>query len=169
MDQFACSLGSKDCAIYLDCESLEFEYIKGDLDSYEFLLINTNKSRELSDSAYNDRLNECADILQILIENKVCQKSLTELIGKNENDYEKYFGVKPTLYRRFKHVISENNRVLKFCEFYKNKEIHKLGPILSESHLSLKNDYQVSCKELDELYEFSKKDNRILGGLLAFQ
>jgi len=144
MDQFSIVMGKKDNAILLDCNTLQFKYIPVYLDKYSLIVIDTNKKRSLSDSEYNKRRAECKKVLHILrkhrnIEN-LCETSIDDIYDYVGDD---------TLRRRARHVVTEQKRVLESVEMLKKGDVVSFGRLLTASHKSLKNDYEVTGIELD--------------------
>lgn len=161
MDQFAVTMGKKNHAILLDCDTLEYEYAKANIDGAEFIIINSNKKRELADSKYNERRAECEKALSILEKDfdikNLCEldmDNLDEALSKLED---------PVLKRRVRHVVSENNRVYRMIKAMEEGNKEKVGKILYESHDSLKNDYEVTGKELDTLVSEASKIDGVYG------
>ncbi len=158
MDQFIIALGMENKAIMLNTESLEYSYTNVDLKDYKIVIGNTKKSRGLNESEYNTRRSE-ADSAQVILSNKygnreLCLYTIEELDNiKNE--------LSDVQYRRAKHAITENVRVKEAYDCLNNNELIKFGSLLDKSHLSLKDDYEVSCFELDTMVELSKKYNAI--------
>ncbi len=156
MDQYACSLSRKNKALFIDTFSKKYEFVPLDLNKFDFYIIDSGVKHELGNSEYNLRRKECSTILK-----KLNKKSFREITHR---DIEKLNG---TLYKRAKHVLEENERVLKTKEALKNKEIEKIGLYLNESHESLKKLYEVSCEEIDFIVDNLRgKVNgaRIVGG-----
>lgn len=151
MDQFAIALGQKDKAILLDCSLQKYEYIPLELEGYKLIIMNTNQRRELADSKYNERFAECQEALAILKKHytieHLCDLSSAELdhIASYLND--------ATLYKRVKHVITENERVIKANKVLFDKDLITFGELLTASHVSLRDDYAVTGKALDTLAE----------------
>ncbi|HNF48842.1 MAG TPA: galactokinase [Chitinophagales bacterium] len=145
MDQFAVSNGKKNTAILLDCATLEAGYIPADFEDYQLVIINSNKSRLLAESKYNERRSECdqalAAIRQYYPATDLCHAPEIAL-SYIEQD---------TLYARAKHCLLENQRVIFAAQFLKDKNIEAFGRLLVESHISLEEDYEVSCTELDTI------------------
>ncbi|MCH5180754.1 MAG: galactokinase [Erysipelotrichales bacterium] len=151
MDEAAIALGKENKCMLLDCAKFEYKYYNLELNDYSFVVLKTNKPRKLVESKYNERVEECTKALNILkpiydIEN-LCDLSTTELV--NIKDYLN----DDLLYRRVKHVITENNRVNEFIKALQDRKIDHLANILNDSHLSLKNDYEVSGMHLDAIVE----------------
>ncbi|MFO7612624.1 MAG: galactokinase [Clostridia bacterium] len=152
MDQFASAMGRAGHAILLDCRDLSYSYIPIDTSEYSLVIANTNKKRSLGDSAYNQRRNECetalAELKPAFPEARyLCDIGLVRLmdnIGLIEDANRR---------KRAIHVVSENERVLEGAEALKNGDIRRFGELMAGSHESLRDDYEVSCHELDTLVE----------------
>jgi galactokinase len=153
MDQFACINAEVNHAILLNCGSLKYEHIPLHITDYEWVITNTNKPRVLVESAYNQRLNEC-------------HLALNEINRHAQDDFrfEHLCHISPlyfkeleniiysnVLVKRARHAISEQQRVLDMVEALEMGKIKQVGKLLYESHDSLKNDFEVSCIELDTL------------------
>lgn len=165
MDQFAIGKGQKDRAILLNCNSLEYEMIPIHLKDYSIIIMNTKKRRELIDSKYNERRNECEKALSYL-QTKLNIDSLSALDNETfESNIELI--PDPTLQKRARHVVSENQRTLQAAEALKNNDLHTLGKFLNESHVSLRDDYEVTGKELDTLVDSSWKQAGVLGARMT--
>lgn len=161
MDQFASIMGSKNQVMLLDCRSLEFEYFPLDLGDYQLLLLNTNVSHALSDSEYNTRRNECNEGVSILQKKYSKVQSLRDATDEMLNSCSDEMS--EVVFRRCRHVISENSRVLAATQALNMKDFNTLGKLIYQSHRSLQHDYEVSCKELDFLVDLSKSKDYILG------
>jgi len=149
MDQFVVGYGEKDKAILLDTKSLEFEYVKCKLNDMKIVIINTNKRRELAASKYNERLDECKLALKLIQNEGVEVANLCELTVE---DLSRNLHILNTrLRKRVKHVVSENDRVKKAVEALGQNDIITLGKLLNSSHVSLRDDYEVTGRELDEI------------------
>ena len=161
MDQFAIFFGKKDKIILLNCDTLNLKMIDSKFSPYKFLLLNTNVNHNLSSSDYNTRVKECESALKkIKIENKKlsCLANAPEdYIIKNEPLFTK------NEFKRALYVSQENQRVLKSTKLLKTSNFVDFGKLMYKSHEGLKNLYEVSCKELDFLVNYSKKYNYVLG------
>ena len=161
MDQFAIGMGTKDCAILLDCNTLEYRYSKINMDGYKLVIGNTNKKRGLVDSKYNERRAECEEALRILKE----YKNISSLGELTEEDFESLKDKieNPIIRKRAKHAVLENLRTLKAVETLENNDIKTFGELMNQSHISLRDDYEVTGIELDTLVEaaWDQKDNVI--------
>jgi len=161
MDQFASMNGKKNQALKLDCRSLDFEYANINLEGYSIVLCDTKVKHSLASSAYNERRKECetgVKILQNYDENIKALRDVTlSLLEKHKKDFDK------TVYNRCKYVIEENNRVIKAFEALQNNDLKTLGKLMYQSHLGLQHEYEVSCRELDILFDFSFNADEVIG------
>lgn len=151
MDQFAVAMGKADNAIFLDCADLSYQYASVKLPTAKIVITNSKVKHSLVDSAYNDRRNESAQALADL--QTVCGiKTLGDL---TDEEFEKYgSAIKDEIaYKRAKHAVAENQRTIKAVEALKNNDIKKFGELMNASHVSLRDDYEVSCEEVDFLVE----------------
>ncbi len=165
MDQFAVALGKRDSAIFLDTKNLEFELIPLNMSEYKIIISNTNKKRELSSSAYNERRQQCEDAVKILNENGFNISSLREL---SSEELDRVETILPEInFKRVKHVVEENERVLKSVNFLKSGKITEFGKLLNQSHVSLRDYYEVSCFELDVLVEEALKLEETIGSRMT--
>ena len=151
MDEAAIALGLKDKCMLLDCAKFEYEYIDMNLDDYTFVVMKTNVPRSLVSSKYNERVEECEEGLK-LVNQDYNVKNLCELTN-NDLARVKILINNDLIYRRVRHVITENERVREFVHALRNKNIQRLGELLNESHQSLKDDYEVTGKYLDSIVE----------------
>lgn len=146
MDQFAIGMGKKDHAILLDTQTLAYEYVKVNVKDHVFVILNTDKRRELKDSKYNERRSECDRALDILKET-LPMETLCEIDAE-----EPAIQTLPSpLRERVLHVTAENHRVYQMIDAMTRGDIQKMGQLLSESHESLRDLYQVTGFELDRL------------------
>lgn len=166
MDQFAIGMGTKDCAILLDCNTLEYRYSKINMDGYKLVIGNTNKKRGLVDSKYNERRAECEEALRILKE----YKNISSLGELTEEDFESLKDKieNPIIRKRAKHAVLENIRTLKAVETLENNDIKTFGELMNQSHISLRDDYEVTGIELDTLVEaaWDQKD-KVIGSRMT--
>lgn len=150
MDQFIIATAQKDHAILLNTETLEYQQIPIYLKDYSLLIVNTNKKRGLSDSKYNERYQECKDSLLIL-KQKFGIKSLCSLTDE-QLELSKDL-LSETVYRRTRHVQTEQKRTLLSSKALKNGDIKSFANLMIASHVSLKDDYEVTGIELDTLVQ----------------
>ncbi|OYS03132.1 galactokinase [Lactobacillus johnsonii] len=161
MDQFACIMGKNDSAIFLDCNTMEYEYLPLKLGDYEIIIMSTNKEHTLADSAYNDRVRECKNALEKL-KTKLDITSLGELDSQTFDEYA-YLIDDETEIKRARHAVNENERTIRATKAMKDNDLEKLGHLINASHVSLHYDYEVTGKELDTLAEAAWKQDGVLG------
>lgn len=151
MDQFAVAMGKKDNAIFLDCADLSYQYAPVKLPNAKIVITNSKVKHSLVDSAYNDRRNESSQALADL--QKVC--GISTLGELTDEEFEKYGSSIPDeiCYKRAKHAVAENQRTIKAVEALKNNDIETFGKLMNASHVSLRDDYEVSCEEVDFLVD----------------
>ncbi len=165
MDQFASAMGKKDNAIFLDCATLDYEYAPVVLDGMKLVVTNTNKKHKLVGSAYNDRRRECEEAREILAD--ACGiKTLGDL---SNEEFEKYKDAikDPVVRKRAKHAVYENNRAIRAVAELKAGHIEEFGRLMNASHVSLRDDFEVSCEELDILAEEAWKVPGVLGSRMT--
>lgn len=165
MDQFASAMGKKDNAIFLNTADLSYEYAPLVLDGAKILITNSNVKHKLVDSKYNERRSECETAL----------KELQEVVGINglgdltEEQFETYkSAIKDEIRRkRAKHAVYENQRTIRAVEALKNKDIELFGKLMNASHVSLRDDYEVSCEEVDVLAQEAWKIPGVIGSRIT--
>lgn len=165
MDQFVIAMGKKDHAILLDTSNLEYEYLPMRLGDYSIVIMNTGKRRKLTESKYNERRGECEAALKILqgiskIEN-LCDLS-TEEFEKIKDSIKDEI-----LIKRATHVVYENQRVNDSVKALKKDDFKNLGRLMNESHNSLRDLYEVSGAELDEMVRLARKEQGCLGARMT--
>ena len=165
MDQFAIGMGKKDYAIKLNTNDLSYEYAEANLGDTSILIMNTNKKRELADSKYNERRAECDKALELL----KAQKEINFLCDLTVDEFNKISHVltDDVLYRRAKHAIHENERVQFAIEALAIGDLNQFGMLLNQSHESLRDDYEVTGKELDTIVELAWAQNGVLGARMT--
>ncbi len=161
MDQFAVGFGKKDNAIFLNCDTLEYENVPLVLNDHFLIITNTNKRRGLTDSKYNERRSECEKAVELLQPYRPV-RNLSELKTDEIRILEKYIK-DPVVVRRAKHVISENGRVLEAISVLKDNNILRFGELMNQSHDSLRYDYEVTGFELDTLIDEGRKLPGVIG------
>ncbi len=161
MDQFAVANGQKGKAMCLDCDTLDCQQIPFELGEYCLVLMNSKQPRELAGSAYNIRRAQCEQALAIIQE----QQAVENLCAAQISDLE--FLKDEVIYKRAKHVISEQQRVLQSVEALKQGNIPLLGKLLTASHISLDKDYEVSSEGLNLLVNTSIEQDICLGARLT--
>lgn len=161
MDQFANIQGKEGHALKLDCRSLEFELYPFRRSDIKIILCDTNVHRELTSSEYNIRRQQCEEGVQILKQFNPDIKSLRDVdlqtLKKHAGDFT------PTVFRRCKFVLEENNRVEAACKALTNDDLDTFGQLMYKSHYGLRDLYEVSCEELDVLVEIAETMDGIFG------
>lgn len=162
MDQFAIGMSKRDCAILLDCATIKYEYVPLELKDNVILIMNTNKSRSLVTSKYNERCEECAKGLRAVCDNYKRVDFLCEL---EESDLESLKTIinDEVVYKRVRHVVGEMARVKKTYNALNSGDLETVGKLLNASHKSLKEDYEVTGLELDTIVELAQKCDGVLG------
>ena len=165
MDQFASAMGKKDHAIFLDTNTLNYEYAPVVLKDAKIVIVNSKVKHSLVDSAYNDRRNECETALKEL-QTVVDIKTLGDL---NEEEFEQYKDAiqSPVRQKRAKHAVYENQRAVKAVEALKNNNVSLFGELMNQSHVSLRDDYEVSCKEIDILVDLAWETEGVIGSRIT--
>ena len=166
MDQFAVGMGKKDCAILLDCNTLSYRYSKIALDGASIVITNTNKPHSLASSAYNVRRAQCEHALNELKEVKPELNALGELSNEEFNQLAGAIS-EPLERQRARHAVLENNRTLEAVEALEANDVAKFGKLMNESHYSLRDDYDVTGKELDTLAELAWQVDGVIGSRMT--
>ena len=166
MDQFAVGMGKKDCAILLDCNTLSYRYSKIALEGASIVITNTNKPHSLASSAYNVRRAQCEHALNELKEVKPELNALGELSNEAFNQLAGAIS-EPLERQRARHAVLENNRTLEAVEALEADDVVKFGKLMNESHYSLRDDYDVTGKELDTLAELAWQIDGVIGSRMT--
>lgn len=166
MDQFAVGMGKADCAMLLDCNTLDYRYSKIALKDASIVITNTNKPHSLASSAYNVRRAQCEHALNELREVKPELKALGEL---SNEAFEKIAGhIEEQLERqRAHHAVFENNRTLEAVAALERDDVTRFGKLMNESHFSLRDDYDVTGRELDTLAEIAWSLPGVIGSRMT--
>ncbi len=165
MDQFAIAMGKKDNAIFLDTADLSYEYAPVKLENAKIVIMNTCKKRGLGDSKYNERRAECEEALAEL-QTVVDIKSLGELTEEKFEEYKS--AIKSDIrIKRAKHAVYENQRTIKAVAALKANNIEEFGKLMIASHDSLRDDYEVTGKELDTLVAEALKQPGVIGARMT--
>ena len=165
MDQFTSAMGRKDSAIFLDTNTLQYQYADIQLSDAKIVITNSNVKHSLVSSAYNDRRRECETALKDL--QKVV--SISSLGDLSEEQFEQYKDAiqDPICRKRAKHAVSENQRTIRAVQALQNKALEEFGRLMNESHISLRDDFQVSCPEIDLLTELAWSLPGVLGSRIT--
>ena len=165
MDQFAVAMGKKDNAIFLDTNTMKYEYAPIVLDDAKIIITNSKVKHSLVDSAYNDRRQECADALAAL-QAELDIKALGDLTP-DEFEAHKDLIKDPVQLKRVKHAVYENQRTIDAVSALKDGDITKFGELMNQSHISLRDDYEVSCEEIDILVDLAWNIPGVIGSRIT--
>lgn len=165
MDQFASAMGKKDNAIFLDTADLSYEYAPLALNGAKIVVTNSNVKHSLVNSAYNERRSECEKALEEL-------QTVVDIKGLGDLTEEQYEANKSAIkdevrVRRAKHAVYENQRTIRAVEALKNNDLKLFGELMNASHVSLRDDYEVSCEEIDVLVEEAWKIDGVIGSRIT--
>ena len=177
MDQFIIATAKDKTAELLDCATLDFEYVPLIMGDYRFVVMNTKKKRQLADSKYNERRSECENALAQL---KEAALPLPAGAFSNTRDLPNLCALTPeqfsatsscikdqTILRRARHVVTENERVIKAVAALKAGNLKELGELLRQSHASLRDDYEVTGIELDALADAANEQEGCIGARMT--
>ncbi|KMM36892.1 galactokinase [Guptibacillus hwajinpoensis] len=165
MDQFAIGMGKENAAVLLDCNTLDYSYSPVQLENASLVIANTNKRRGLADSKYNERRAECERALAQLQDHLDIQAlgDLTiEAFEANEHHI-----TNPVDRKRARHAVSENIRTIEAAKQLKAGDIEAFGQLMNESHISLRDDYEVTGDELDALVEAAWSEEGVIGSRMT--
>ncbi len=161
MDQLVNIFGKEGHVIQLDCRSLDFTYFPFDSESVRIVLCDTQVSHKLAASEYNLRRKQCEAGVAVLRKHYPQVRSLRdadlEMLEKHRDEFD------PVVFKRCRYVIKENQRVLLACDDLRNRDFRSFGQRMIESHLGLQNEFEVSCKELDQLFAAAVAMDGVLG------
>jgi len=161
MDQFAVVFGLQNRALKLDCRTLDYEYADINLEGYKIILIDTKVKHALASSAYNQRRVECETGVSILKKENPEIRALRdvsmEMLRKHQHEMSE------TVYRRCSYVVKENSRVLEAFSALNSGNLKQFGALMFKTHEGLRDDYEVSCNELDTLFNFARTFDGVIG------
>ncbi len=165
MDQFASGMGAADHALFLNCDTLDFERVPLKLKGMKIIIANTNKRRGLADSKYNERRAQCESAVEAIR----TQKNIKHLSDLNLDEFNSMSHLihDEDQKKRARHVISENNRTLTAIDALNSGDIEAFGQLMNQSHDSLRDDYEVTGKELDTLVEEARKIEGTVGSRMT--
>lgn len=165
MDQFAVAMGKKDHAIFLDTATLKYEYAPVILKDASIVIVNSNVKHSLVDSAYNERRSQCAEALSEL-QSVLDIRTLGDI---DEETFEKHKAAikDDTERRRAKHAVYENQRTIRAVKALSENDIALFGKLMDESHISLRDDYEVSCEEIDFLVDTAHSVKGVIGSRIT--
>ncbi|AMR32172.1 galactokinase [Mucilaginibacter sp. PAMC 26640] len=165
MDQFAVAFGEKDKALMLNCDTLDYQAVDSSLGEYVLAIINTNKSRKLAESKYNERVTECQAALKAL-QTALDINYLCDIDSATFNSY-KHLITDEVVRNRATHVIEENDRVKLAAKALSSHNLPEFGQLMYASHQSLRTLYEVSGKELDAVVDFCKTQPYVAGARMT--
>lgn len=165
MDPFAIAMAKKDHAIFLDTSNLSYEYAPLHLENEKLIIAHSNKKRHISDSKYNERRREC-DMALANLQKLTTISSLAELT-MDAFEMVKSAIQNPICVKRARHAVSENQRTIQAVEALKAHNLVRFGQLMNESHLSLREDYEVTGPELDTLAEAAWEHPGVLGARMT--
>ena len=165
MDQFAVAMGKKDHAIFLDTSDLSYEYAPCILDGAKIVITNSKVKHSLVDSAYNDRRNECAAALKAL-QSELDIQALGDLTPEEFEAHKSLIKDEIQL-QRAKHAVYENQRTIDAVTALKAGDIERFGKLMNQSHISLRDDYDVSCEEIDILVDLAWETEGVIGSRIT--
>ena len=165
MDQFISRLGKLGHALLIDCRDLRYQLVPFEVEGCSIVMCNSNVKRQLVDSAYNERRSQCEEGVRLL---KAKLPAIAALRDVTSAQLQEYAALLPPLtFQRCRHVVTENERVMQAVEALNASNIVRFGELLNQSHESLRDDYQVSCKELDVLVELARGVNGTIGSRMT--
>ncbi len=165
MDQFAIAMGKADSAIFLDTNTLKYEYTPVKLKNAKLVIACSNKKRGLGDSKYNERRAQCEEALK-RIQTVKDVKTLGDLTEEEFESVRSAIG-DPILEKRAKHAVYENRRTVKAVEYLMKDDIETFGKLMIDSDTSLREDYEVTGKELDTLVREALKVKGVIGSRMT--
>lgn len=165
MDQFAVAMGKKDNAIFLDTNTMKYEYAPIRLNDAKIVIANSKVKHSLVDSAYNDRRRECTEALNSL-KTRLNIRSLGDLTPEEFENHKSLIS-DPIQLKRAKHAVYENQRTIDAVAALKEGDLIKFGQLMNQSHISLRDDYEVSCEEIDILVDLAWKIPGVIGSRIT--
>lgn len=165
MDQFASAMGKKDNAIFLDTSDLSYQYAPLVLEGAKIIVTNSNVKHSLVNSGYNTRRKESEQALADL--QKVIKIETLGDLTEEEFEANKSAIADAVCAKRAKHAVYENRRTIRAVEALKNNDLKAFGELMNASHVSLRDDYEVSCDEIDVLVEEAWKVDGVIGSRIT--
>jgi galactokinase len=165
MDQYAIAMAKKEHAMMLDCNTLKCEQVPLKLDGYQIVIVNSNQRRDLVDSKYNERFEECQQAtrdMQKQLDIRQLAEITPEQLDANLHNFSS-----ENVANRAKHVISEHNRVRRAVTALTNNELMTFGQLMNESHQSMSQHFQASTDIIDKLIEISLASDGVIGARMT--
>lgn len=164
MDQFVSLFGQAQHTLLLDCRSLEYKLLPLP-DNVRLIICNTMVKHELASSAYNERRAQCEEGVRVLAQVYPHVRALRDVTSEQ---LEAHRGELPeVIYRRCRHVVTENARVLEAGEALESDDLKRFGRLMAASHVSLRDDYEVSSDELDLMVELAQQIDGVYGARMT--
>jgi galactokinase len=164
MDQFAVGMGKRNHAMLLNCQTLEYRYFPISMNDCSIVIANTNKKRGLADSAYNERRATCEAALAKL-QKHINIASLGDLTSEQLEEYKHLLS--PLEQKRARHAVTENERTVEAAAALEKGDLVRFGELMKQSHISLRDDYEVTGMELDTLVEAAWKHEGTIGARMT--
>jgi len=165
MDQFISVMGRAGNALFLDCRTLRFDPVQLSLGEFVLVACDSRVKRGLADSEYNRRRAQCEEGVGIFSQRFTDVKALRDVTLPQLEECREALG--ETTFRRCRHVVTENARVLASIDAMRERDVRKLGDLMNHSHDSLRDDYEVSCAELDLLVDTARDIEGVAGARLT--
>lgn len=165
MDQFASAHGKADHAIYLNCDTLEYDLVPVKLEEVKVVVTNTHSPHKLDSGSFNDRVRQC----QLAVEQINAVRPIQYLAELSQTEFEQvqHAITDETAHRRARHVVGEVQRTKDAVEALQQGDINKFGILMNQSHISLRDDYEVTGPQLDALAEAAWKVDGVLGSRMT--
>ncbi len=164
MDQFVSVRGRSNHALFLDCQTLDYEQVPFPRGA-QLIVCDTGVRREVSRTAYNQRRSECGEAVRQI------RKNLGDILSLRDLSAELFRSVEnrlnPLARRRARHVVMENDRVVRFVAAMKGGDLPEMGRLMTLSHISLRDDFEVSCPELDAFVEIANGTDGVFGARMT--
>jgi galactokinase len=164
MDQFAVGMGKRNHAMLLNCQTLEYRYLPVSMSNCSIVIANTNKKRGLADSAYNERRATCEAAL-VKLQKHINIASLGDLTSEQLEEYKHLLS--PLEQQRARHAVTENERTIEAAAALEKGDLARFGELMKQSHISLRDDYEVTGTELDTLVEAAWKHEGTIGARMT--
>jgi galactokinase len=165
MDQFICTLGKADHALMLDCRSQAFDHVPFSIGDAVLMVMNTQVKHEIGSSEYPVRQKQCADALEALksvVPDATALRDISsDILAAHGADMD------DLAFRRARHVVTENERTLQATDALRAGDLQAFGKLMFASHDSLRDDYEVSCQELDDLVDIASRVDGVYGARMT--
>ncbi len=165
MDQFVSSHGKQDNAIFLNCDTLQFDYVPLRLEGVSIVLTNSHSPHKLDAGTYNQRVSECQEAVRQIS----CLKPIERLADLTLSEFQSLQSAitDPVILRRARHVVSEIQRTREAVNALKSNDLTTFGQLMNQSHVSLRDDYEVTGRELDTLAQAAWQIGGVIGSRMT--